>query len=86
MNCPKCNKEMLEGYLSVSSGRGCGVLRWRNNKNMFRHKDSEHFTIMSSSLFTEYVPAFRCEICKQIIFSYDEGTNDAIENERVFRR
>lgn len=86
MNCPKCDKEMLEGYLSVSSGRGSGVLRWRNNKNMFKlFKDPEHFTIMSSSLFTEYVPAFRCENCKQIIFSYDEGTNAAIENKRELK-
>jgi len=72
MKCPKCDKEMSEGYLRVSSGHGCGVLEWRKNKSLFSFRDPEHFTIMSSSFFSEYVTAFRCESCKQITFSYDE--------------
>ena len=85
MNCPKCNKEMLEGYLRVSSGRGCGVLRWMKNRRVFTFRDPEHFTILSSTLFPEYVPAFRCEFCKQITFSYDEGINATIENDRELK-
>jgi len=82
VNCPKCNKEMSEGYLSVSSGRGCGFLNWRKNKKIISFRDTERFTIMSGSFFSEFVPAFRCEFCEQITFSYNEKINEAIENER----
>lgn len=85
MNCPKCDKEMSEGYLKVSSGHGCGFLEWMKNKRLFSFRDPEHFTIVSSALFSEYIPAFRCEFCKQITFSYNEEINAAIENERELK-
>lgn len=82
MNCPKCNKPMSQGYIKLSSGSGSAWLNWMKEKRVLSYKDPEYMEIASSSLFSEYIPAFHCTDCKQITFSYDERVNEALEDEK----
>jgi transcription initiation factor IIE alpha subunit len=69
MLCPKCGKEMEQGYLQIGSSVGLGVF-WFDR--LFEH--GQQFTAKKKRLMSVPAPrnieGFRCPKCKVVLFEY----------------
>ena len=69
MNCPKCNGEMMQGYL----GSGYPIY-WTQRKNpMMVDRPGEVLFKRKGFLFSARVTAHHCPACKLILTEYTEN-------------
>lgn len=72
MLCPKCNKEMMLGYLKPTGPGGIG---WTPNEKegILDKYDSDFFRIGEAPAFkSSAVPSHNCDNCKIIVLEYGE--------------
>ena len=70
MLCPKCNQEMISGYLKPTGPGGIG---WTPNhkEGYFDKYDPDYVKIGEAPLFKSgAIPSFKCDDCQIIVLEY----------------
>jgi hypothetical protein len=66
LDCPKCGNELRKGYI-FSSRRIC----WSESGESILFDDGNEVLIKDSIFKIAKIPAYRCEVCKFVTFSYN---------------
>jgi Domain of unknown function (DUF6487) len=66
VKCPKCSNEVMEGYI-YSARRIC----WSESSDSVFFDFGNEVLIDKAEVKIGKIPAYRCEVCKLVIFSYE---------------
>lgn len=66
VRCPKCSNEVKQGYI-ISSRR----ISWSESGDSVLMDYGNEILINDAFFKIGKIPAYRCEICKLVIFTYE---------------
>jgi hypothetical protein len=66
IECPKCSNEVMEGYI-YSARRIC----WSESSDSVFFDIGNEVLVDKAEVKIGKIPAYRCETCKLVIFSYE---------------
>lgn len=66
VKCPKCSNEVMQGYI-YSARRIC----WSESGDSVFFDFGNEVLVDKAEIKIGKIPAYRCEMCKLVIFSYE---------------